>query len=135
MVQALKGVRLDVIRDKRRFARALGRALREAREARGMTQEELGRRVLESLREIDRPAVEAALGQLVRHLRLSQGLTQHALAKRARMSRSALGDIEHARRAFKLFSMVQLADALGVSYEVFLAKIEQFIAAPSGRPS
>jgi transcriptional regulator with XRE-family HTH domain len=61
------------------------------------------------------PAPDPALAAVLKRLREERGLTQEALAFKSGVSISSLGRIEMGRTSAAWTTVVQLADALGVS--------------------
>ena len=61
------------------------------------------------------PAPDPVLAAVLKRLREDRGLTQEALAFKSGVSISSLGRIEMGRTSAAWTTVVQLADALGVS--------------------
>jgi transcriptional regulator with XRE-family HTH domain len=75
----------------------------------------------------------ATFGKKLRQLREDAGMTQEALARKIDMSLSIVRDYEQGRKGPSAVSLFKLADALGVSCEVFKDCIDagQAEAAPA----
>jgi len=71
------------------------------------------------------PAPDPALAAVLRQLRERRGLTQESLAFRSGMSISSLGRIELGRASAAWTTVVQLADALGVSMAELGAAVDE----------
>lgn len=74
------------------------------------------------------------LGGNARQARLQADLSQQALADRASMSRSDLVDFERGSRNFRLFTVVRIASALGISFEQIFAGVANWHFRPLAPP-
>lgn len=66
-----------------------------------------------------------ALGQTLRAFRLSRELTQERLASRANVTKNYVSDLEGERRNPTVRVMLQLLDAMGVTWEEFGAAFDR----------
>lgn len=64
-----------------------------------------------------------AFGQAVKVRRLELGLSQEAFAEKAQLHRTYIGGIERGKRNVALVNIIQIAQALELLPEEFLAKV------------
>lgn len=76
----------------------------------------------------------ARLGANAKQARLKADLSQQALADRASMSRGDLVDFERRRRNFRIFTVVRLASALGISFEQIFSGVANWHFRPLAPP-
>lgn len=74
------------------------------------------------------------LGAKAKQARLQADLSQQALADRASMSRSDLVDFERGSRNFRIFTVVRIASALGISFEQIFAGVANWHFRPLAPP-
>ncbi|MGC1852466.1 MAG: helix-turn-helix domain-containing protein [Solirubrobacterales bacterium] len=74
------------------------------------------------------------LGANARQARLEVDLSQQALADRASMSRSDLVDFERGNRNFRIFTVVRIASALGISFEQIFTGVANWHFRPLAPP-
>jgi transcriptional regulator with XRE-family HTH domain len=74
------------------------------------------------------------LGANAKQARLEADLSQQALADRASMSRGDLVDFERGSRNFRIFTVVRLVSALGISFEQMFAGVANWHFRPLAPP-
>jgi transcriptional regulator with XRE-family HTH domain len=74
------------------------------------------------------------LGEAVRRARQRLDLSQQALADRASISRGDVVDFERGKRAFRIFTLIRLAAALGVDYGDLLSPVVDWYVRPLPAP-
>jgi len=68
---------------------------------------------------------KSVFGRVLRRVRREHDLSQEALAARARLARNHVSELERARRDPSLATMVQLADALGMTMAELMARFDE----------
>jgi len=66
-----------------------------------------------------------SFSRVLRRVRREHDLSQEALAAMARLHRNHISDLERARKNPSLFTLVQLADALGMTTAELMSRFEE----------
>ncbi|MDI6768734.1 MAG: helix-turn-helix transcriptional regulator [Anaerolineales bacterium] len=73
-----------------------------------------------------------AFGKAVKDRRIELGLSQESFAEKARLHRTYVGSLERGKRNVALLNLIQIAQALDLTPEQFLARVAKNI--PKGFP-
>ena len=68
---------------------------------------------------------KSVFGRVLRRVRREHDLSQEALAASARLARNHISELERARRDPSLATLVQLADALGMTMAELMARFDE----------